>query len=104
MTIKPGSRITYIGSDGVARTDVVTATGYRSAQPAIYAHQNGWQLLVRRLTPRRWRKPVPVIRESQPAQVLLGFKDQSDPVRFAQRQVEQMNTSLTRILRVHEEN
>lgn len=104
MTIRPGSRITYIGSDGIARTDVVTATGYRSPRPAIYAHQNRWQRLVRRITPQRWRKPVPVVREYQPAQVLLGFENEDDPVRFAQRQVEQINNSLARILRVHEEN
>ena len=62
MDIRPGSRISFVTKDGEMITETVDSVRYESGSPAIYAELNWWQRMVRRLTPRRWRKPIPVVR------------------------------------------
>ena len=62
MDLSPGSRISFVNKDGEMITEVIDSVRYESGSPAIYAELTWWQRMVRRLTPRRWRKPVPVVR------------------------------------------
>ena len=102
--IKPGSLITYIGSDGITRTERVAATGYRSGRPEIRKRLNRWERFTRRLTPARWRKPIPIIRECQPAQVLMKFTpDSGEEARRLATTLHEMNNGFAQILQVHDE-
>ncbi|MGV0042044.1 hypothetical protein [Mycobacterium colombiense] len=64
MGIRPGERVAYQGSDGLIYTGTVENITYSSGKPAIYPTLTRWQQLKRRLTPRRWRKPIKPIREA----------------------------------------
>lgn len=48
----PGEYIAYIGTDGVMRTERA------DTPPPIYPRLSTWQRITRRLTPKRWRKPL----------------------------------------------
>lgn len=99
--IKPGTLITYVGADGETRTECIHSIGYRSATPEIRKQLNRWQRLIRCLTPPRWRHPIPVVREYQPAKVVLGFHDDPEAVKRTLRNVQQINDGVARILKVH---
>lgn len=75
QNITPGSYVTFIGTDGVERTEKVESVRYQSSTPAIWPMLSPWQRAVRRLTPKRWRKPLQPIRPAKPDIVTLGFGD-----------------------------
>lgn len=56
MNLQPGQLISVLCSDGVLRTDY-----YRPPGPTVHAELTWQQRLVRKLTPRRWRKPIPLV-------------------------------------------
>jgi hypothetical protein len=68
MMPRPGDRVTIVRG-GQTITEVVDSVTYRSPTPAIYRSPTRWQQIARRLTPARWRKPIPVVREAQPSRV-----------------------------------
>ena len=57
--------------NGVIFTDTVRAVHYSSGSPAIYRTLNRWQRMIRRLTPRRWRKTL-LIRAAEPASMTIN--------------------------------
>ena len=68
--LKVGDPIT-VSRDGRTITQIVSEIGYRSAEPAIYKRLTRWEELVRRFTPRRFRKPIPVVREARPPEFTI---------------------------------
>lgn len=70
--MKPGDRIAIV-QDGETRVETVNGWSYRSGSPAIYAELTWWQRAMRRLTPARWRRPIPVVHEATAARVELHF-------------------------------
>ncbi len=65
-SIVPGQKIAVQIGDRLIE-DTVHTVRYVSAQPEIRQHPTGWRRLLRAVTPRRWRKPLPIVREYQPA-------------------------------------
>lgn len=79
--IGPGSLVTF-SRNGVTRTERIKSVGYSSGKPAIYDSLNWWQRAIRGVTPQRWRKPIPVIREAELPQVTLVYEgSEADAVR-----------------------
>lgn len=59
-----GDRIAFQYLDGPIHVGTVQDISYTSGTPAIYPTLTRWQRIQRRLTPRRWRKPIKPIREA----------------------------------------
>lgn len=79
--IRPGSLVT-VSRDGVTRTERIKSVYYTSGKPAIHASLNWWQRAIRAVTPQRWRKPIPVIREAELPQMMLVYEgSEADAVR-----------------------
>ncbi|AXQ52121.1 hypothetical protein SEA_EJIMIX_121 [Mycobacterium phage Ejimix] len=78
--IKPGSEVIYKRGDDEFSA-VIESVTYTSASPAIYAELNRWQKARRALTPRRWRKPIPVIREARGPEIQINVVDSLRQVR-----------------------
>lgn len=70
--INPGKLVT-LTNNGRAFTEVVTAIGYRSAEQFRYVRLSPLQRIVRKLTPPRWRKPIPLA-PSRPSEITLTLK------------------------------
>lgn len=60
LDIKPGDRIASVGLDGVMRTGKISSVVHTPAQPARRIQPTGWRKVARALTPKRWRKPLPM--------------------------------------------
>ena len=83
LGVRPGDRIVYKrGDDHLEAT--VSRVEYTAAKPAVYAELTRWQQAVRRLTPRRWRKPIPIVREATAPQILIVSDDAASPLRAAE--------------------
>lgn len=68
--IRAGERIA-IEIDGKLYTDTVTSYTQTAPIPPTYPqHSRIWWIL-RRLTPRRWRKPIKPIHPGQPSQAII---------------------------------
>lgn len=80
--ISPGDRISIAGPDGTVRTEYVSSIGYRSGQPEIRKRLNGWQRAIWRLTPARWRRPIPVVRPATSDRVVVAFSEDSPAERM----------------------
>jgi hypothetical protein len=80
MGIVPGSKIA-VEKDGVPYTDTVQSVRWQSGEPAIWPELSRWQQLVRRFTPKRWRKPLKPIREPTLPSVEISTGPVSDEVR-----------------------
>lgn len=94
--LKPGDRYIVRGMDGAEKEDTVHSIHYRSAEPEIRQRPTGWRRILRQLTPRRWRKPLPIARPYKPAQYeVVGV---SDHRRRAELVAESVNRTLARIL------
>lgn len=59
-----GDRIAFQYLDGPIHVGTVQDMTYTSGTPAIYPTLTRWQRITRRLTPRRWRKPIKPIHEA----------------------------------------
>lgn len=70
MGIVPGSRVAF-EKDGIVYTDVVQEVRYTSPTVAIWPQLSLWQRIVRRLTPKRFLKPLQPIREAEPGGVTI---------------------------------
>jgi hypothetical protein len=95
IDVKPGMRITVV-RDGLEFQDTVHSVRYRSAQPEILRRPTGLRLVVRRLTPQRWRKPLPVLRPYQPASTEVICVGEVD--RRALRMAEDVESTIHRLL------
>lgn len=51
--------VSFVGRDGTVYTETATSV---MSQPLVYPHLPLWQRITRRLTPRRWRKPLQPVR------------------------------------------
>lgn len=72
--VRPGDRVKFIDVDGSQFDDVIHSVRYRSSQPEIRKQPTGWRKAIRRLTPPRFRKPLPVLRPAEPSGVELVYK------------------------------
>jgi hypothetical protein len=97
--ITPGTAITTIGTDGVERTGVVQSVHYSGPEPEIVARPHGWRAAIRRMTPQRWRRPLPVVRPYKPATVSLGFDDDPSAVARCQKQLTAIFKSIETLTR-----
>lgn len=68
--IQPGSQIIYRRGDDEWEA-TVGSIEYTPATPAVYAEPGRWQRIIRSLTPRRWRKPLPIIRDARPVSIQI---------------------------------
>lgn len=80
MGIQPGSRIA-VEIGGVLYTDTVQSVISYSAEPPIYPTLGWWHRLLRRFTPRRWRKPIQPIRPGKPASMTIATGEVDADVR-----------------------
>lgn len=90
-SIVPGQKIAVQIGDELLE-DTVHTVIYKDARPEIRRHPTGWRKLLRRLTPRRWRKPLPVLRPAEPASMEVVTTGQYG--RRAQLTAERMNRTL----------
>ncbi len=96
VNLHPGDRFTVIGLDGKQHLDTVHSILYRSAQPEILKQPEGWRRILRNITPRRWRKPLPVLRPYEPTSTeIIGM---SQVGRRAELTVADMNAKLKKLL------
>lgn len=81
--------------------DTVHSVRYTSARPEIRQHPTGWRKWLRAVTPRQWRKPLPVVRPHQPAavEVITAGDVQRERERRQYRAMKDMNHALGKILR-----
>lgn len=94
--LHPGDRFTVIGPDGVAHHDTVHSIHYRSAEPEVLQRPTGWRKVLRNLTPKRRRKPLPVVRPYRPGGVeVIGI---SKVGRRAQHTLDDMSAAVDRLL------
>lgn len=94
--LNPGDRYTVIGLDGEQHEDIVHSIRYRDARPEIRQHPRGWRRILRAVTPRRWRKPLPIVRPYRPGGVeVIG---QGEYARRAARVAEDMHETISRLL------
>lgn len=71
--IQPGGKISFQRGDQIY-TDTIRSVSY-STQPYVAAPElPRWQRIVRRFTPRRWRKPLP-----QPSGGMAVMTIKTDP-------------------------
>lgn len=87
----PGSKMAVQIGDELIE-DTVHSWRYTSAKPEIRKHPTGWHRIVRALTPVRWRKPLPIIRPYQPANMEVIMS--SERARRAKRVAEDMGAAL----------
>lgn len=80
----PGSKVAF-EKDGVLYTDTVQSVRYQSQEWVAPPERSLWQRIVRRLTPRRLRKPLPQS-PPKPATVTVQV-GQANPLERHQRQV-----------------
>jgi hypothetical protein len=78
MGIAPGSRVAF-EKDGVVFTDTVQSVTYSSAESEIVRRLSWWQRIVRRLTPKRYRKSL-VVRPHKPETVTVNTGPVEDDV------------------------
>jgi hypothetical protein len=91
----PGDYISF-EKDGAIHTERVESVHYSSGSPAIYKRLNRWQQMVRRFTPRRWRKSL-LVRAAEPPSIRINDPNQS-PIGKTLAQLEQMKASIDRLL------
>lgn len=90
-----GDRYTAVGPDNAMYTDYIHSVRYSSAEPEIRQQPTGWRCVLRSLTPRRWRKPLPIIRPYRPEGMEIIGK--SEYLRRAAQTVEDIITKLDRL-------
>jgi hypothetical protein len=73
MGIAPGDRVSF-QKDGVIYTDTVGSITYTSSTPAVYRTLSRRQRILRRLTPRRFRKTL-LIRSAQSPTVTVSTEN-----------------------------
>ena len=95
--ISPGSRVSIAGPDGTMHTEYVSSIGYRSGQPEIRKRLSGWQRMIRRLTPARWRRPIPVMRPATSDRIVVAFSE-DDPAKRAFRLNERTKAAMLELL------
>lgn len=96
MDLKPGDRYTIKDVDGAEHHDTVHTIRYRSAEAEIRQRATGWRRVLREFTPKRWRKPLPIVRPYRPADVeVIGV---SEVGRRAQLKMEDMLATVNRLV------
>jgi hypothetical protein len=96
VNLKPGDSFIVRDVDGTEHKDIVHSIRYRSAQPEIRKRPTGLRRILRVLTPRCWRKQLPIVQPYQPANTeVIGV---SEVRRRAQRSVEDIHTAVNRLL------
>jgi len=92
-----GDKVSFVGLDGVVRTESVTGWSYMSPRPEIVRQLSRWQRMVRRLTPQRFRKSL-VVRPAELAKVTLGFDEPDQSVlERHRRQLQNINETIERM-------
>lgn len=91
-----GDKYTVIGLNGEQHHDIVHSIRCTRARPEIRQQPHGWRRILRTLTPRRWRRPLPIVQPYQPASVEVIGK--SEHARRAARIAEDMNRTISRLL------
>lgn len=97
---KPPQKIAIQCGDELIE-DTVHSVRYTSTRPEIRQHPTGWRKWLRAITPRRWRKPLPVVRPHQPAgmEIITEGGVQAERERRHYRIMQDMNRALGEILR-----
>lgn len=85
-----------VEKDGVLYTDIIDSVRYTSGSPAIYRDLNRWQSMIRRLTPRRWRKSL-LVRAAVLPSVTINSSAR-EPVGKTLEQLERMKGALDRMI------
>ena len=71
MKLGLGNRFSF-ERDGVIYTDIIESVHYSSGSPAVYRRLNHWQRMMRRVTPRRWRKTLLIRPAALPSMTING--------------------------------
>ncbi|AIY32478.1 hypothetical protein PBI_MIAZEAL_124 [Mycobacterium phage MiaZeal] len=74
MNLQSGSQIIYKRGDDEWEA-VVDSVEYTSSTPAVYAELTRRQKILRALTPKRWRKPIPIVREARGPEIRINTVD-----------------------------
>lgn len=89
--MKLGDRFAIERGGVMIYTDTVEGIHYSSGAPAIYRNLNLWQWMLRRLTPRRWRKSLLIRPAALPSFTING---EHDPVGKTIAQLDRMKVAL----------
>lgn len=92
--ISPGDRVSFVTGNGPMQTRQISGVSYKSGVPSRLVPLTGWQQLVRRFTPVRWRKPRQVIPGTLPT-VTLETNEPGSVVERAQKNIQNIQDAIT---------
>lgn len=99
MMPNAGDLVSFVGLDGAVRTERVESATYTSPEPEIRKRPTGLRRIARSLTPRRWRKPLPIVRPYKPAEVTLSAEVDQDAFARHHRQLSNVAAAFEKLTR-----